>query len=66
MTAALSLGTAQRQTQTISPRLQQAVRLLQMSSLEFSAMVEDQLGQNPFLEEDPDAEPRSAPAQAEA
>lgn len=65
MTATLSLGTAQRQTQTISPRLQQAVRLLQMSSLEFSAMVEDQLGQNPFLEEDPDAEARSAPAQAE-
>lgn len=58
MSATLSLGTVQRQVQTISPRLQQAVRLLQMSSLEFSAMVEDQLGRNPFLEEDPEAEPR--------
>ena len=58
MTATLSLGTVQRQAQTISPRLQQAVRLLQMSSLEFSAMVEDQLGRNPFLEEDSEAEER--------
>lgn len=39
-----------RQTQTLSPRLQHAVRLLQMSSLDFSAMVQDLLGKNPFLE----------------
>jgi RNA polymerase sigma-54 factor len=40
----------QRQTQTVSPRLQHAVRLLQMSSLDFSAMVRDSLSSNPFLE----------------
>ncbi len=39
-----------RQTQTLSPRLQHAVRLLQMSSLDFATMVRDKLGQNPFLE----------------
>ncbi|MCY7316980.1 MAG: hypothetical protein LH480_15585, partial [Rubrivivax sp.] len=39
-----------RQTQTLSPRLQHAVRLLQMSSLDFAALVRDTLGKNPFLE----------------
>jgi len=39
-----------RQTQTLSPRLQHAVRLLQMSSLDFAATVRDTLGKNPFLE----------------
>ncbi len=39
-----------RQTQTLSPRLQHAVRLLQMSSLDFATMVRDTLGKNPFLE----------------
>lgn len=39
-----------RQSQTLSPRLQHAVRLLQMSSLDFAALVRDALGKNPFLE----------------
>ena len=39
-----------RQSQTLSPRLQHAVRLLQMSSLDFAAMVRDTLDKNPFLE----------------
>ena len=39
-----------RQAQTLSPRLQHAVRLLQMSSLDFASMVRDTLGNNPFLE----------------
>jgi RNA polymerase sigma-54 factor len=39
-----------RQTQALSPRLQHAVRLLQMSSLDFAAVVRDTLGKNPFLE----------------
>ena len=39
-----------RQSQTLSPRLQHAVRLLQLSSLDFSATVRDLLGRNPFLE----------------
>lgn len=42
----------QTQSQTLSPRLQHAVRLLQMSSLDFGLMVRDTLGKNPFLEPD--------------
>lgn len=47
---ALELRHEHRQSQTLSPRLQHAVRLLQMSSLDFSTMVTDMLGRNPFLE----------------
>jgi RNA polymerase sigma-54 factor len=39
-----------RQSQALSPRLQHAVRLLQMSSLDFATMVRDTLGSNPFLD----------------
>jgi RNA polymerase sigma-54 factor len=39
-----------RQSQTLSPRLQHAVRLLQMSSLDFAALVREMLGTNPFLD----------------
>jgi RNA polymerase sigma-54 factor len=46
----LDLRADHRQTQTLSPRLQHAVRLLQMSSLDFATMVHDTLGNNPFLE----------------
>jgi RNA polymerase sigma-54 factor len=53
-----------RQQQTLSPRLQQAVRLLQLSSLDFAQEVHDALGRNPFLEGD---EPEGdAPAEATA
>ena len=45
----LDIRADHRQSQTLSPRLQQAVRLLQMSSLDFAAMVRDSLGKNPFL-----------------
>ncbi|HEY8877446.1 MAG TPA: RNA polymerase factor sigma-54 [Roseateles sp.] len=52
----MDLRADHRQTQTLSPRLQHAVRLLQMSSLDFAAMLRDTLGRNPFLEaEDGDA-----------
>lgn len=46
----------QRHSQTLSPRLQHAVRLLQMSSLDFGLMVRDTLGKNPFLEPDEGSE----------
>jgi len=59
----LDLHADQRQTQTLSPRLQHAVRLLQMSSLDFGAMVRDTLGKNPFLESD-DSDADDGPAQA--
>jgi RNA polymerase sigma-54 factor len=46
----MDLRTEHRQSQTLSPRLQHAVRLLQMSSLDFGVLVRDALGSNPFLE----------------
>ncbi|RZL35615.1 MAG: RNA polymerase sigma-54 factor [Rubrivivax sp.] len=57
----------QRQNQSLSPRLQQAVRMLQMSSLDFSAMVRATLSENPFLEAgDAElAEEESLPGEAE-
>ena len=51
-----------RQSQTLSPRLQHAVRLLQMSSLDFAAMVRDTLGKNPFLEAEDDVDDASGAA----
>jgi RNA polymerase sigma-54 factor len=46
----LDIRVDHRQTQTLSPRLQHAVRLLQMSSMDFAAMLRETLGKNPFLE----------------
>src|ERR1700743_530732 len=50
----MDFRTEQRQTQTLSPRLQHAVRLLQLSSPEFAQQVHDPLGKKPFLEEHAD------------
>ena len=56
----IELRAEHRQVQTLSPRLQHAVKLLQMSSLDFAAIVRSKLGENPFLEdEEPSAEPGS-------
>ncbi|MET0382377.1 MAG: RNA polymerase factor sigma-54 [Burkholderiaceae bacterium] len=64
----MDFRTEQRQQQTLSPRLQHAVRLLQLSSLEFAQQVHDALGKNPFLEEDGDADdlPETAASNEEA
>ncbi|MEP6609095.1 MAG: RNA polymerase factor sigma-54 [Burkholderiaceae bacterium] len=51
----------QRQHQTLTPRLQQAVRLLQLSSLDFAQEVNQAMGNNPFLEPD-EAEPETVVA----
>ena len=54
---ALSTRLDLRQTQTLvmTPQLQQAIKLLQMSSAELSDFVESELEQNPLLErDDPD------------
>lgn len=53
-----------RQTQSLvmTPQLQQAIKLLQLSNLELSAYVEQEIEQNPLLEHDEagaDAEPRA-------
>lgn len=60
-TMSLQVGTHLQPT--LSPRLQRAVRLLQMSSLDFSQVVRDALDNNPFLEtEDGDAVADLSPA----
>src|SRR6476659_8545707 len=46
----LTLQPRQRQQHTVTPRLQHAVRLLQLSSLDFAQEVQDAMGRNPFLE----------------
>jgi RNA polymerase sigma-54 factor len=48
----LSLQVTSTLQPTLSPRLQRAVKLLQMSSLDFSQAVRDALDNNPFLETD--------------
>lgn len=47
-----SLRLDHRQQQTLSPRLQHAVRLLQMSSVDFVQELRNMVGTNPFLEQD--------------
>ena len=59
MTSA-ALHTGQRQQHTVTPRLQHAVRLLQLSSLDFAQEVHDAMGKNPFLEVEDAPEPHSA------
>jgi RNA polymerase sigma-54 factor len=44
-----------RQHLAITPQIQQALRLLQLSSLEFAQEVEEACSTNPFLEEDTEA-----------
>jgi RNA polymerase sigma-54 factor len=50
MNPQLAMHTEQAQRQTLSPRLQHAVRLLQLSSLEFSQEIKTLQGRNPFLD----------------
>lgn len=57
MQRTLSLKT--RQTLALSPRLQQSVRLLQLSSLEFAQEIRQALVSNPFLEEEDVEEPQA-------
>ena len=55
----LSLHASASLQTTLSPRLQRAVRLLQMSSQDFAQVVRDALDSNPFLEQE---EPAAAEA----
>ena len=45
----------QRQTQTLTPRLQYAVRLLQLSALDYEQELHEVIVKNPFLEIDESA-----------
>src|SRR3954471_24008026 len=49
-----------RQHLTLTPQVQQALRLLQMSALEFAQEMEQALTENPFLEE------KDSPVEGEA
>jgi RNA polymerase sigma-54 factor len=51
---------------TLSPRLQRAVKLLQMSSMDFSQVVRDALDNNPFLETEDGGPASELPAADEA
>jgi RNA polymerase sigma-54 factor len=55
--SSIDLRTAASLHTTLSPRLQHAVRLLQMSSQDFAQAVRDALDSNPFLEQDESAPP---------
>jgi len=61
---ALHARLEQHQTQKLSPRLQQAVRLLQLSSLEFMQEVHALLDSNPFLEVPESDTPAAGPPPA--
>lgn len=58
------LHTEQRQQQGLSPRLQQAVRLLQLSSLDFAHEVQAAVDSNPFLDTVDDEAPEDGAAAA--
>lgn len=45
------LSLQMRQHLALTPRLQQSLRLLQLSSLEFQQTLQQALDQNPFLED---------------
>ena len=46
-----TLGLSQKQTQVMTPQMQQALKLLQMPTLELQQILKEELTQNPFLEE---------------
>ncbi len=61
-----ALHTSAALSPALSPRLQHAVRLLQMSSLEFAQRVRQAADTNPFLELDLDGDDMSDPSAQEA
>jgi len=50
MAMAPKLQVKQSQSLVMTPQLQQAIKLLQLSNLELTAFVEEQLESNPLLE----------------
>jgi len=50
-----------RQQTLLAPRLQQSIRLLQMSALEFTTAVQQALSTNPFLEDSEEIEAAASP-----
>ncbi|MCA3559588.1 MAG: RNA polymerase factor sigma-54 [Aestuariivirga sp.] len=60
------LDLRQGQSLVMTPQLQQAIKLLQMSNLELQAFVDQELERNPLLERDERAEVQKSPEPAEA
>ena len=59
------LDLRQSQTLVMTPQLQQAIKLLQLSSVELTEYIEGELEQNPLLEKD-EGDEGQTPAEAEA
>jgi RNA polymerase sigma-54 factor len=53
------LDLRQSQGLVITPQLQQAIKLLQMSSIELTAYIDQELESNPLLDRDESGEPES-------
>jgi RNA polymerase sigma-54 factor len=62
MSVSLRLDLRQSQSLVMTPQLQQAIKLLQLNNLELSTHIQQELEQNPFLEQ---AEERPEPAAPE-
>jgi RNA polymerase sigma-54 factor len=56
----------QSQSLVMTPQLMQAIKLLQLSNLDLSAFVEDELERNPLLERASDAAEPSVPGEPAA
>ena len=66
MAISQNLALKQGQSLVMTPQLQQAIKLLQLSNVELSEYIEGELEKNPLLErDDSPAEPRAA-AEAES
>jgi RNA polymerase sigma-54 factor len=60
------LDLRQQQSLVMTPQLQQAIKLLQMSNLELAEFIDAEIEQNPLLEREDAEAPESAEAAAEA
>jgi RNA polymerase sigma-54 factor len=65
MSLSPKLGLRQTTALVMTPKLQQAIRLLQLSNLELAAYVEEELAQNPLLEREDSDSGEAAPAETE-
>jgi len=66
MAATQRLELRQAQSLVMTPQLQQAIKLLQLSNLELCAFVEQEIDQNPLLERDTGEEPGDPDPSAES
>ena len=66
MSLSLRLDLRQSQSLVMTPQLQQAIKLLQLSNLELTTYVEGELEQNPLLERQEEPDPAGAEAEGGA